>query len=338
MTELHRFKRFPLSVCSQLGEIKPYEKLVEARIVEEENGLITFLPYVDPKDIYLEQHNSSVGKTWQVHNDEFSNFISKYEKSFIVDIGGGSGNIYRSFSKNNPNVKWKIIDLNPTVEDLPVETFRGYYKDDLINEGEVVVTSHFVEHQYDLKTFLTGLRSRNPKYHIFSLPNFKLYSSNNYSATIMFEHPHYLEENYLSQLLLETGWKVIEKKYYKDHSIFFATEPCEPEVTNKKFDHKQDILNLLSYMKQRVDQVKHVDGFYVFGAHFTYYYLINLGVSEDQIIAVIDNDPKKQGRRMYGTETKIIGSEDLPEGAKVFVEMGPYNEEIMKGLKNVHFL
>jgi hypothetical protein len=98
------------------------------------------------------------------------------------------------------------------------------------------------------------------------------------------------------------------------------------------------VLNFLKYMQKRVDSIKHLKDIYVFGAHFTYYYLINLGIDESQIAAVIDNDPKKQGRRMYGTNTKVIGGQDLPLGAKVFVEMGPYNEEIKAGLTNVEFI
>jgi hypothetical protein len=338
MKTLYEFKKFPVSVCTQEGPLSSTEELISAKIVEDSTGLLTFLPYVEPERIYLSQHNSSVGKTWQEHNDQFAQFVHNSEKKSVVDIGGGSGNIYKSYVKYNKDVKWKIIDLNPTLEDENVDTIKGLYTPEHIQEGETVITSHFLEHLIDLKGFLEELRNRNPKYHIFTLPNFKKYAQANYSATLMFEHPHYLTEEYLSYILPLTGWKIVEKKYYNDHSIFFLTEPTEPVKIQATFNDSQDIISFVEYMQSRVDSIKHLNNIYVFGAHFTYYYLLNLGIKEDQIVAVIDNDPKKQGRRMYGTNTKVIGGQDVPQGANVFVEMGPYNKEIKAGLTNVNFI
>lgn len=335
MNILFEFEKFPLSVCTQQGDLSSKEKLVKSTIEEDEQGLITFLPFVDPKEIYLEQHNSSIGKTWKEHNNQFAEYVFSYEKEKIIDVGGGSGNIYKSYIQYNNNVKWKIIDLNPTLENPEVELIKGFYNSTYIHEGETVITSHFLEHLTDLKGFLTDLRKRNPKQHIFSLPNFKQYAKNNYSATLMFEHPYYLTEDYLDYILAVTGWKIVNKQYYKDHSIFFSTIPTTPVETKIKLDYKEDINNFLQYMQNRANEIKNIPNFYVFGAHYTYYYLINMGISVNQITAVVDNDPNKQGRRMYGTNTKVISPQELEEEANVFVEMGPYNKEIIKELNNV---
>jgi 2-polyprenyl-3-methyl-5-hydroxy-6-metoxy-1,4-benzoquinol methylase len=339
MKTVFKFEKFPLSVCTQEGNLdSEKELLIPAFIEEDETGLITFLPYVDPKLIYLAQHNSSLGKTWQGHNDEFAKYVLSSEKESVVDVGGGSGNIYKSYIKYNQDVKWKIIDLNPTLEDSKVTIIKGYYNPEYINSTDTVITSHFVEHLADLRTFLVTLRERNPKQHIFTLPNFKQYAKSNYSATLMFEHPHYLTEDYLDYILANTGWEIVDKHYYKDHSIFFTTKPATPKELDVKFDCSIDIVNFLDYMQQRADSVKHLDKFYLFGAHFTYYYMLNMGIREDQIAAVVDNDTKKQNRRMYGTNTPVIGPQDLPEGSQLFVEMGPYNEEIKNGLPNIIFI
>lgn len=332
---LFKFNHFPLSVCTQTGEISSKERLIEATIEEDKTGLITFLPFVDPKDIYLEQHNSSIGETWRNHNDKFANYVFQNETESVVDVGGGSGNIYKSYIQYNQNIKWKIIDLNPTLEDDRVELIRGLFDAKYISEGDTVITSHFLEHLADLRGFLTNLRERNPKQHIFTLPNFKKYAQNNYSATLMFEHPYYLTEDYLDYILASTGWKIEKKEYYKDHSIFFKTTPTTPQELDSRFDCSEDIITFLQYMQDRANEAKKLDKFYVFGAHFTYYYLINMGVDVNQIIAVVDNDPKKQGKRMYGTTTPTISANEMKEGASIFLEMGPYNEEIKKGIDKI---
>ena len=335
---LFNFEKFPLSVCTQIGPLTERERLVPAWIEEDEQGLVNFLPYVDPKDIYLSQHNSSIGQTWQDHNKLFAKFVHESEKECIVDVGGGSGNIYKSYMNINSQVAWKVIDLNPTIEGDNVTVVRGLYSSELVNKNDTVITSHFLEHVIDLPNFLQGLRDRNPKYHIFTLPNFVKYAQNNYAATIMFEHPHFLTEEYLDYILAETGWEVIEKRHYKDHSIFFKTKPTTIKKQPKSFKHKQYIVDFLDYMTLRATSVQNIGPFYVFGAHFPYYYLLNLGITEDQIIAVVDNDPIKQGRRMYGTNTPVISPSQLPSEANVFIEMGPYNDEIKKGLSNVNFI
>jgi hypothetical protein len=217
---LFSFEKFPLSVCTQDGPLNEAEELIPAWIEEDEQGLISFLPYVDPTKIYISQHNSSIGETWKNHNDLFAKFILQSEKEKVVDIGGGSGNIFKSYIRYNPDVSWKVVDLNPTVSDDRVTLVRGLYTPEQVSEGDTIITSHFLEHVVDLTKFLVELRERNPKYHIFTLPNFKKYAQNNYAATIMFEHPHFLTEEYLDYILAATGWDVQEKQYYKDHSIF----------------------------------------------------------------------------------------------------------------------
>lgn len=336
---LYIFDRFPLSVCTQEGQLSELEELIPAQIEEDCTGLVSFLPYVDPSKIYLDQHNSSIGETWKGHNTSFAQHLLKTGETSFVDVGGGSGNIFKSVVELDSNVSWKIIDLNPTTEDPRVDVIAGPFRPEYINDGDTVVTSHFLEHLTNPKDFLTTLWDRKAKYHIFSIPNFKKYAESNYSATIMFEHPHYLVEDYVQQILAITGWKIINKEYYKEHSIFFTTERVEPVSVGINVSNSEDIINFLSYMQDKAQQLSKLDRpFYVFGAHFTYYYLLNMGIAENQIIAVVDNDSKKQGRRMYGTNTKVISPKDLPENTDIFVEMGPYNNEIKKTLLNVNFL
>jgi hypothetical protein len=338
MNTLIKLPNFPVSICTQDGELTDKEIMIDADIVEDNDGFIKFLPYVDPKLIYMSQHNSSIGKTWTQHNSEFAKFIYETEQNKIVDIGGGSGNIFNSFSKLNENVDWTIIDLNPPVESKNLTIIQGLYDSQMISKGDVVVTSHFVEHLFDLKSFLDNLHDRNPSYHIFSLPNFSYYAKNRYCSTLMFEHPNYLAEECLKYMLEITGWEVVDKKYFKEHSIFFKTRPIKTKSKSPKFLIKNEVVDFLDYMKFRADSMKNVDKFYVFGAHFPFYYLLSLGVKEEQIIAVIDNDVNKQNKRMYGTNIKVISSDDVPVGSNIFIEMGPYNEEIKETLLNMNFI
>jgi hypothetical protein len=339
---LYKFDQFPLSICTQSGKLSKTEKLIPAEIVQKSNGLIQFSPYINPIDIYMTQHSNCIGDTWKYHNKLFTDFVLTYEAENITEIGGGAGHVYKLYMEKNNNLKnWKVIDLNPSeIYTLNGATIvSGLYDPTQINSGETVISSHFVEHIYDLDKFLVELHKQSPKYHIFSLPNFRGFSKSNSTSTIMFEHPNYLSEDYLDYTLLKNGWKVVEKKYYKNHSIFYVTEPLENTNSSNflEFDNSEDIINLIEFFKKRALSLRDKK-FYVFGAHFTYYYLLNMGISEEQIIGVIDNDTSKQNRRMYGTNTMVYSPKDIPSGSDIFVEMGVYNEEIIQNLKNFNLI
>lgn len=336
METLFTFTKFPTSVCTQVSLLSSDENLLKCQVVKQNNNLVQFIPYIDPRKIYLEQHNSSIGETWSSHNELFSKLIKQYENKNIVEIGGGSGNIFSKFEQFD---SWKVIDLNPSSKyDVKnVTKIKSLYDSTYINNNDVVISSHVIEHMFYIESFLKNLSQKLPKYHIFSMPNMKGYAESKYSATIMQEHPTYLPEEVMDVLLIRNGWVVVEKVYFKKHSIFYVTQPTKKYLNVDIPDYSQDIINLFDYLQSRANSVKHQQ-FYVFGAHLTYYYLLNMGIVEEQIIAVIDNDWNKCGKRMYGFNTPVIHSSEVPNGAKVFLEMGPYNEEIRKKLNNVEFI
>lgn len=333
---IFKLKQVPTSICVRTGQLSVEEEMIECQIVQQENNLIQFIPYVSPEKIYLEQHNNSVGRTWMEHNEAFSNLIKKYETKNITEIGGGSGNIFSKFSDFDA---WTVIDLNPydVYNDVRVNKIQNLYDPNFINKNDVVISSHVIEHMFYVEDFLTSLRNRNPKYHIFSMPNMEGYARSNYSATIFVEHPNYLPEVVMDSLLVRNGWEIVEKNFFKEHSIFYVTKPSQEYVTTNLPDKSEDIIKLISYLKKRAQQVKDKK-FYVFGAHLTYYYLLNMGISEDQILGVVDNDWKKCGKRMYGHNTKVLHTSELLPGSNIFLEMGPYNEEIKESLKDMELI
>ena len=52
---------------------------------------------------------------------------------------------------------------------------------------------------------------------------------------------------------------------------------------------------------------------FLFGAHVFAQYLIEFGLNIDRIVCLLDNDIKKQGKRLYGT-SKIVKSPKILAG------------------------
>ena len=75
---------------------------------------------------------------------------------------------------------------------------------------------------------------------------------------------------------------------------------------------------------------------YLFGAHVFSQYLIGFGLDERGIECIIDNDSKKQGKRLSGTSL-IVRSPKVLEGLNnvaVILRAGVYNNEIKEDIMN----
>ena len=68
-------------------------------------------------------------------------------------------------------------------------------------------------------------------------------------------------------------------------------------------------------------------------------YLLEMGLNTNKIVCLLDNDPKKQGRRLYGTKLKVASPKVLAEVKDpiVILKAGVYNDEIKKDiLENIN--
>ncbi|EAL9184467.1 SAM-dependent methyltransferase, partial [Campylobacter jejuni] len=78
---------------------------------------------------------------------------------------------------------------------------------------------------------------------------------------------------------------------------------------------------------------------YLFGAHLFGQYLIFQGLNIKKIINILDNNPSKQEKRLYGTKfivksPKILKDQD---NSLVILNAGVYNDEIEKDiLENIN--
>ena len=108
---------------------------------------------------------------------------------------------------------------------------------------------------------------------------------------------------------------------------------------NKKLflDYVKYQQNLVDDLNENMEQTN--SPIYLFGAHVFAQYLINFGLDTQKIEDILDNDPQKQGKRLYGTSLmvespKVLKSIDNPI---VILKAGVYNDEIKKDiLENIN--
>jgi hypothetical protein len=171
-----------------------------------------------------------------------------------------------------------------------------------------------------------------------------------YTNCINFEHTVFLTEPYIEFLLAKHGFRLVRKQYFMDdHSIFYATvRDREVRATTLPADlYDKNRRLYLDYVDYHVKLIEDLNRkiraaerkVYLFGAHVFAQYLIEFGLDTSRLTCLLDNDPKKQGRRLYGTGLKVSSPKILREVDRpiVVLKAGVYNAEIRNDiLQNIN--
>lgn len=318
----------------------------------KDTGIIQFDQIPPLELIYLRPHNDSIGKTWEDHHTKFAEFISKFPVKKILEVGGGTTKIAKKVIEKDSKKNWTIIDPNMIENDVKqIDFVKDYFHKDLKidRDFDAVVHSHTIEHMKDPEQYVRDISKfiKNDGYHIFSFPNMVTYLSRKYLNCLNFEHPQFLAEPFVDVILERQGFKIIEKKFFKeDHSIFYATKKShnkKSEFPNKFNEYKKIYLEFVNYYKNFTDimnkKLKEFDGkVYLFGAHLFSQYLIAFGLNQEKIIGILDNSELKIGKRLYGTNLNVFHPDEIKEKEKVAVilKVATYRDEILEQIFEIN--
>jgi hypothetical protein len=182
---------------------------------------------------------------------------------------------------------------------------------------------------------------------IFSVPDLKVWLERKFTNCLNFEHTVFLTEPYIDYLLSTNGFRVIEKRHVMDgHSIFYATvrDDDVPQhiLDSGLYAANRDLYEkFIDYHEVQVREinakVRASEGeVFLFGAHVFSQYLIAFGLETTRIRCILDNDRRKQGKRLYGTRLLVRSPETLAGKKRVAVilKAGIYNEEIKRDIRS----
>lgn len=360
MEHLYTFKNFPIFMGSTDNDISEDIYVDMSWSICKETGVIQLDDLIPLNILYCKSHGAgSVGELWKIHHSEFSKFISQFDITSVLEIGGGDGILAKEFHKIN-NIPWVILEPNShPIENSDAVFIKGFFDDnfDYPNNFDTVIHSHLFEHIYDPNQFIEYFSKymSDGQYLLFSIPNMKKMLELKYTNCINFEHTFFLIEPYVEYLLNKYGFSLIKKEYFlNDHSIFYAYVKDSTIVLkdivnlydinkNIYFDYIDFHIELIDNINKRIEHTE--NEVYLFGAHIFSQYLISFGLNIQNITSILDNNVNKQGKRFYGTNM-IIQSPNILKYKKnpiVILRTGSFNEEIKNDIltninSNVEFL
>ena len=357
LINLYCFKNFPVFMGCTNHE-KKNDLLADMNwYISKRSGMIQLNPLLPLEVVYKEEHGSGcVGDLWMQHHQAFAKFAHNRGFNAVLEIGGLHGILSKAYQELDRSVDWTIIEPNPIpVEGASAHFIKGYFNEHFALDKPVdaVIHSHVFEHIYDPHVFLGHISSFLPdgKHHIFSVPNMQEMLIRKFTNVVNFEHTIFLTEPYIEYLLNQHNFRILRCEYFKkDHSIFYD---CIRDSSVKKSELPQDLFQknkklyleyinyhneLINDLNVKIEMLEDNSKVFLFGAHVFSQYLINFGLNTDRIACLLDNDLKKHGKRLYGTNLKVASPKILRDEKKpiVILRAGVHNKEIMKDIETIN--
>ena len=353
MEHLFQIEDYPVSLSSidkDYTNIKTMDMVFE---ICKETGIIQVRNAPPLNDIYINAHNSSYGKVWNNLFEEFKLLINNYNFKTILEIGGGSLMLADKILKNNSKINnYTVYEVNSTIKhttDTRINLIQEYFtKDTILDKSyDFIIHSHVLEHVWDPVEFINVISNvlDNNNYHGFIVPNLKSTLTKKYANSLNFEHNFFIIEDYIDVILYNCGLKILEKKYYLDHSILYITQKesisniISKPYPNLYTENRILAMDWINYNTNIVNnfnnQLQDFDGeVYLFGATNFAILLIKLGLNIDKVIGILDNCKQKEGQKVYGCDFIIQNPVIIQNKEKVAVVLkaASYQEEIKEQL------
>lgn len=319
--------------------------------ISKTSGLVQLRTIPSSDLVYMASHGpGAVGNTWKQHHADFASFVTKFNPKSVLEIGGYSGILAKNCLENN-DIDWTIVDPhNLAFDDLNVKSIQSFFEAHEYNQKYgSVVHSHLFEHILDYDLFLNKCNDvlEDDGLMIFSFPNFKKIIDLRQTNSIQFEHTVLLDEFFVDLFLSKYGFGLVEKQVYDPcNSIFY----CVKKISKKSIDFDQNSFDhykkyLINYFLSIEKFVSHVnkqiqdnENVFIFGGHVTTQYLLCLGVGSNKIINVLDNNPDKHDKRLYGTNLYVKNPDIIKEYKNpiVILKNSAFDNEIKTQLLSIN--
>ena len=348
---IYTIKNFPVYMGATDGKKEEDQFADMCFQISKSSGMVQLNPLVDLNVVYQSSHNSgAIGQVWKDHHQALANFIIKFGKNSVLEIGGYSGILANNCLNHNPHLDWTIIDPHVKPFDSKIKVLNSFFDHTFESDQQydVIVHSHLIEHVIDLNAFMKTCHDhlKDDGLMIFSFPNFYKFINDRHTNCLNFEHTFCLDEISLERLLSVNSFKFVEKQYfYEDHHIFCCVKKSEVELNSfpSRYEENKNIFleyfdDLNIFIHKANDILENEPVAFMFGGHVTSQFLISMGLNQDLITCLLDNDSKKHNRRLYGTNLMIKSPQILSnfESPILILKNSLFDKEIKEQVLSIN--
>lgn len=352
LEHLYTFKDFPVFIwCTEKQENT--DLLADMSFSICKDSWIIQLDKILPLDlIYSEYHSEALWWIWKEHHQEFAKYLAEFTWNDILEIWWWNWYLAKNFLEKNKDKNRTIIEPTPNTKSewnliVIAWIFDNIFK--IEKSIDTITHSHVFEHIYNPLEFMWHISNFQKDWdkHIFSVPNLFKYLENHFTNCINFEHTIFLTEYFIDYLLNLYWYEIINKKYFKEHSIYYTaikkSNIKKIELKSKYVEYKKMFEEYLIYNNKIIKSInKKIQSFdwkiYLFGAHVFSQYLIHQWINTEKIIWIMDNSIIKEWKRLYWSKYTVFNPKILQGEKKIWIILraGQYQEEIRKQLLEIN--
>lgn len=302
-----------------------------------------------PLDIlYKESHTGIIGATWASHHAQFCTFAEKYAHGVVVEIGGSNLAVANRLSSSEKIDSIMVFDNQIYMENIKSEKIilREEFFDvkNVPSSVSCVMHTHLIEHLYKPIEEFKKIHEAMPDngYMLFAAPLIGRMLKRYFTNAMNFEHTYLLTEAKIDEMMTTSGFTLVEKEYFSEYAAFYAYKKTASAKKSDLKKHPEDVKIINNFVGHYLNEVKKIQAqinsspekTFIFGAHIFTQYLLSFGLNEKHFCNILDNDPKKIGNRLYGTDLIVQSPKILKDVEKptVVLKAAQYTEEIKKDI------
>jgi Methyltransferase domain len=304
--------------------------------------------------VYLGQHNAALGGVWARHHAAFAAFVASFAPRTVVEVGGSTGSLARAYVAEHEVDAWTVVEPNPTfAPEGRIGLVKAFVEDaaDTVAGADAVVHSHVLEHLYEPRAFLRTVRSQlaDGALMLLSVPDIEsLLAQHSGSNALNFEHTYQFGVRSLLWMLDDAGFELEALQRFGRHSIFVAAlakgapdaAGAAPQADGGAAFGRfvEDSRADAAALAERARAYDAAGGsVFLFGGHVFSQFLIGCGFDAALASGVLDNDPAKQGLRLYGTELTVSAPAAIAglDRCAVIVRAAHYTGEVTEQLRGL---
>lgn len=261
--------------------------------------------------------------------DNFHRFVSEnipVDVTSVIDIGANDTSLLKKFRRTGR----QLIGIDPNIEtsDETIRCVKDFCENinlnELIEEKNVFLCSHTLEHVYEPLAFFTQLKdqTRSDDIFFFQFPSQDLLIRDLRFDQVHHQHVHYFSWKSFSLLLEKCGFELTSFEFDADHygtiMTCFRKRRLENETRGQRVieysgvnirDRYEVFRETLAESNSRI--VFERGDFYCYGASLMlpilHYYLPNLIGAKK----IVDGDPKKTGLSYVNFDVEITNEDDV---------------------------
>lgn len=303
--------------------------------------------------VFPEPPRPAYGAVWTRHQETFASFIVRHAKGSVLDFGSGDGALAAAYRRSGGMGQWTALALESLIaHDRPADVARV---ESLAKRAafarfgaSTAVLCHTLPLARHLRAAVADISAALPEDGriVIAWPVLERWTELGRPGALSFARPSLVPLPAMKSLFARAGWQACAQAAWAECDTLFVAfarggTPAEPFESYRP--PAPVIADYFTRFRVRALAImramaRHRGDVFLMPSGIAAQVLFASGLTEARIDGILDNDPAKQDKRLYGSTLRVFAPEaKLPKARSplVIVHGGVHTPEIIEGIRRI---